>query len=98
MKPIAEVESFYVVHLSTRRMVIGHTLVATGTLDTILVHPREVFRPAVVAASAAILLLHNLCAQAHKLCYVTRQVMCSAQLTALSLLRLSQRKECCGFA
>ena len=55
----SEVESFYVIHLSTRRMVIGHTLVATGTLDTILVHPREVFRPAVVANSAAIILLHN---------------------------------------
>jgi hypothetical protein len=34
-------------------------LVSTGTLDTILVHPREVFRIAVICASAAIVLMHN---------------------------------------
>ena len=31
---------------------------ATGTLDTILVHPREVFRTAIVANAAAIILMH----------------------------------------
>ena len=35
------------------------TPLATGTLDTILVHPREVFRPAIVANAAAIVLVHN---------------------------------------
>jgi DNA repair protein RadC len=33
--------------------------VSTGTLDTILVHPREVFRPAIIAAAACIVLFHN---------------------------------------
>jgi len=55
----AEVETLIVVHLSTRRKIIGYSLISTGTLDTILVHPREVFRPAIVASSAAIVLLHN---------------------------------------
>jgi DNA repair protein RadC len=38
---------------------MGHFLVSTGTLDTILVHPREVFRPAIIAAASAIILIHN---------------------------------------
>jgi DNA repair protein RadC len=37
----------------------GHCLISTGTLDTILVHPREVFRPAVIGAAAAVVLMHN---------------------------------------
>jgi len=54
-----EVECLVVLHLNTRRRVRGHHLVATGTMDTLLVHPREVFRAAVVAGSSAILLMHN---------------------------------------
>jgi DNA repair protein RadC len=54
-----EVETFQVIILSTRRKIQGHFLVSTGTLDTILVHPREVFRPAIVANAAAIVLVHN---------------------------------------
>jgi DNA repair protein RadC len=44
--------------LNTRRKVIGHCLISTGTLDTILVHPREVFRPAITASAAAVVLMH----------------------------------------
>ena len=54
-----EVETCVVLHLTVRRRVRGHHLVATGTLDTLLVHSREVFRPAIVASSHAILLMHN---------------------------------------
>ena len=54
-----EVETFVVLHLNTRRRVRGHHIVATGTLDSVQVHSREVFRAAIVAASAAILCLHN---------------------------------------
>lgn len=54
-----DVECLVVLLLNTRRRVQGHVFVSTGTLDTILVHPREVFRPALIAASAAILVMHN---------------------------------------
>jgi len=54
-----EVESFWVLIMNTRRRIIGHHLVATGTLDTILVHPREVFRVAIVANAAALIVMHN---------------------------------------
>ena len=45
--------------LNTRRGVKGHQLVSIGTQDTILVHPREVFRLAIVTAANAIVLMHN---------------------------------------
>lgn len=54
-----ETETMVVVMLDTRRRVKGHVIAATGTLDTLLVHPREIFRPAIVASAAAIVLMHN---------------------------------------
>lgn len=54
-----EVECLVVLLLNTRRKVKGHSLVATGTLDTILAHSREVFRAAIVSASSAVVLMHN---------------------------------------
>jgi hypothetical protein len=54
-----DVECFVVLLLNTRRKIQGHYLISTGTLDTILVHAREVFRPAIVGAAAAIVLMHN---------------------------------------
>ena len=33
--------------------------ISEGTLDTLLVHPREVFRAAIVANAAGIVLVHN---------------------------------------
>jgi DNA repair protein RadC len=53
-------EMFQVLRLNTRRRLIGEPMkVADGTLDTILVHPREVFRPAIEANAAAVVLVHN---------------------------------------
>jgi hypothetical protein len=37
----------------------GHYLVSIGTMDTILVHPREVFRLAIMTAASVIVLAHN---------------------------------------
>jgi DNA repair protein RadC len=54
-----DVECFVVLLVNTRRRIQGHCFISTGTLDTILVHPREVFRPAVIGAAAAIVLMHN---------------------------------------
>ncbi len=54
-----DVESFYVLHLNTRRRITGYNLASTGTLDTLLVDHRIVFRAALVANCAAIVLMHN---------------------------------------
>jgi DNA repair protein RadC len=54
-----DVECFVALLLNTRRRIKGHALISTGTLDTILFHPREVFRPAIVAAASALVVMHN---------------------------------------
>jgi len=54
-----ECECFVVLLLTTKRHVKGHSLVSIGTLDSTLVHPREVFRAAIVAAASAVVLMHN---------------------------------------
>jgi DNA repair protein RadC len=53
------VESFQVVLLNTRRRLIRTEVVSTGTLDTILVHSREVFALAIAARAAAMVIVHN---------------------------------------
>jgi DNA repair protein RadC len=52
-------ESFQVLLLNTRKKLIRVEEISEGTLDTILVHPREVFRAAIAANAAAIVLVHN---------------------------------------
>jgi DNA repair protein RadC len=54
-----EVETFQVVLLNTRRRLMRIERISQGTLDTLLVHPREVFKPAIAANAAAIVLVHN---------------------------------------
>jgi DNA repair protein RadC len=53
------VEVFQVVMLNTRRRLIRTETISQGTLDTLLVHPREVFTSAIAAGAAAIVLAHN---------------------------------------
>ncbi len=53
------VETLYVVLLNTRRRLIRWQEISQGTLDTILVHAREVFRTAIAANAAGLVLVHN---------------------------------------
>ncbi|MDP3779319.1 MAG: JAB domain-containing protein [bacterium] len=52
-------ERFWVILLNTKRWYLMHTLVAMGTQNGCLVHPREVFGPALREGAAAIIILHN---------------------------------------
>jgi DNA repair protein RadC len=54
-----ECECLAVLLLNTRRRVKGHHLVTVGTQDMILVHPREIFRLAIMTAANAIIAMHN---------------------------------------
>jgi DNA repair protein RadC len=54
-----EVETFQAVLLNTRRRLIRVEHLSQGTLDTILVHPREVFRAAIASNASALVLVHN---------------------------------------
>lgn len=53
------VEVFQVALLNTRRRLIAVQMVSQGTLDTLLIHPREVFFQAIQKRAAAIILAHN---------------------------------------
>ena len=53
------VENFQIILLNTRRRLIGVQNISQGTLDTLLVHPREVFAAAIVKRASAIVLVHN---------------------------------------
>ncbi|HPF60443.1 MAG: DNA repair protein RadC [Gemmatimonadetes bacterium] len=53
------VEEFHLLALDTRSRVLRDVLVTRGLLDASLVHPREVFRPAIAEAAAGIILVHN---------------------------------------
>jgi DNA repair protein RadC len=54
-----EVEQFQVVLLNTRKKLLRVENISQGTLDTILVHPREVFRFAIAANASSLVLVHN---------------------------------------
>jgi DNA repair protein RadC len=53
------VETFQLLMLNTRRRLIRVERISQGTLDTLLVHAREVFKSAISARAAAIVLVHN---------------------------------------
>ena len=52
-------ENFFVLLLNVRRRILGHHLVAIGTLDTVCCHPREVFRAAILGNAHSVVLMHN---------------------------------------
>jgi DNA repair protein RadC len=52
-------EVFYVVTLNTQSRVVSAQEVSRGTLNSSLVHPREVFRLAIAEGAAGIVVVHN---------------------------------------
>ena len=53
------VEEFHLLALDTQSQVLREVLVTRGILNSSLVHPREVFRPAIAEAAAGIIVVHN---------------------------------------
>jgi DNA repair protein RadC len=52
-------EEFHIITLSTKNQVLNTHQVTVGLLDQCVVHPREVFRPAIKDAAKSIILVHN---------------------------------------
>ena len=52
-------EHFYVVFLDVRNKVIGDKLISVGTLNSAVIHPREVFKEAIKRSAHAVILVHN---------------------------------------
>ncbi len=52
-------EHFFILSLDSRNNLVKMNNVSTGTLDASLVHPREVFKEAIQASAAKVIIAHN---------------------------------------
>jgi len=52
-------EVFMALHLDSKNRIVCLDQVSTGSLNASIVHPREVFKSAMLSSAAAILFLHN---------------------------------------
>ena len=52
-------EQFHVIMLDTKNNVIGEQMITKGILDASIIHPREVFKPAIKNSASKIILVHN---------------------------------------
>lgn len=52
-------EMFVVLLLDGKNRALGFNTVSVGSLTAALVHPREVFKPAILANAASVVLVHN---------------------------------------
>ena len=59
LKIDADKEHFHALHISARNRLLSVDLVSVGTLTASLVHPRELFRKAIIAGCAGIVITHN---------------------------------------
>jgi len=62
MEPIVSLlaeEHFYVLLLNTKNRVNGVHEVSVGSLNATIVHPREIFKAAILSNSASVILVHN---------------------------------------
>ncbi len=55
----ADREVFIVLHLDTRNRVVAHETTSIGSQNASLVHPREVFKAAILKGATSIILAHN---------------------------------------
>ena len=55
----AKKEHFVVLYLNARNQLVHKELISVGTLCENLVHPREVFKPAITCLAASIIVAHN---------------------------------------
>ncbi len=82
----ARQEEFHVVTLDTKNQVIDTHQITVGTLDASLVHPREVFRPAIKDAAASVILVHNHPSGDATPSAVTRRLESAAELLHIRVL------------
>jgi len=52
-------ENFYVLLLNTKNIIIKSELIFKGTLDSSIIHPREIFKLAIKNSASKIILVHN---------------------------------------
>lgn len=52
-------EQLRVIYLNARHQIIGWEIISQGTLTASLAHPREIFKGAILASAAGIIMAHN---------------------------------------
>lgn len=52
-------EQLRAIYVNTRRGIIGWEVISQGTLTASLAHPREIFKGAILASAAGVVLVHN---------------------------------------
>lgn len=53
------VETFLALHLDGKNRIVGMTTCSIGSMTSSLVHPRDVFRPAIANLTAGLIFIHN---------------------------------------
>jgi len=52
-------EKFICIHLNNKNQIISFEVVSTGSLTSSIVHPREVYKGAILANAASVIFMHN---------------------------------------
>jgi DNA repair protein RadC len=52
-------EFFYILLLDSKNKIIKKELISIGTLNSSIIHPREIFKPAINESANSIILIHN---------------------------------------
>jgi DNA repair protein RadC len=54
-----QVEKFVCIFLNTKNKILAHEIISIGTLNSTIVHPREVYNRAIAHRASAIIVAHN---------------------------------------
>lgn len=83
-------EHFVAFYLNSRHVLIAREVISVGTLDSSLVHPREVFEPALRYGAAGIIVTHNHpsgdCEPSDEDVVVTKRLIRAGELMGIELL------------
>jgi len=52
-------ENFYILMLNNKNFIIGQEKISMGTVDSSIIHPREIFKPAIKNSASRVILVHN---------------------------------------
>ncbi len=84
------VEWFIAILLDRKNRPIGRAVITKGTTSSSLVHPREVFKPAILASASAVIVAHNHPSgdpsPSRADIQITRQLRESAKIMSIDLL------------
>ncbi len=84
------VESFHVISVNPKNVIIDRVSVSMGLVDSCLVHPREVFRAAIIANASSVFLVHNHpsgdCTPSSEDLKITRQLIESGKILNINVI------------